>query len=70
MLFTDWQLDALLRRRAIENVKSSEETLRSIVSLVNQIENMPVGTDVQNDVQEALVALDQVPLVDVPLLEY
>ncbi|KAH9947537.1 phosphatidylinositol-glycan biosynthesis class S protein [Amylocystis lapponica] len=57
--FTDWQLDALLRRRAVENVMGSRETLRSIVRLVDQIENMPVGKDVQGDVQDALAALDQ-----------
>lgn len=57
--FSDWQLDALLRKRAIENVEGSKETLKSIVSLVEQIENMPVGQDVRGDVQEALTALDE-----------
>ena len=58
--FTDWELDALLRRRALENVKSSSETLEAIVRLVDQIENMPVGQDVVGDVQDALDALNQV----------
>lgn len=58
--FTDWQLDALLRRRAAENVVSTQETLQSIVRLVAQIENMLVGLDVKNDVQNALSALDKV----------
>ncbi|KAH9899174.1 phosphatidylinositol-glycan biosynthesis class S protein-domain-containing protein [Cubamyces lactineus] len=57
--FTDWELDALLRRRALENVKSSSETLEAIVRLVDQIENMPVGQDVVGDVQDALDALNQ-----------
>ncbi|PCH35059.1 hypothetical protein WOLCODRAFT_139716 [Wolfiporia cocos MD-104 SS10] len=57
---TDWQLDALLRRRAIENVGGAQETLQSIVRLVAQIENMPVGQDVKGDVQDALTALDEV----------
>ncbi|KAA1472038.1 hypothetical protein DENSPDRAFT_896001 [Dentipellis sp. KUC8613] len=56
---TDWQLDTLYRRRAIENVVSSKETLQSIVKLVDQIPNMPVGQDVKGDVQEALTALEK-----------
>lgn len=59
-IFTDWQLDALLRRRAAENVEGGKETLRSIVNLVAQINNMPVGQDVRGDVQDALTALDEV----------
>ncbi|KAI0370586.1 hypothetical protein BV20DRAFT_943936 [Pilatotrama ljubarskyi] len=58
--FTDWELDALLRRRALENVQSSRETLEAIVRLVNQIKNMPVGEDVVGDVQAALDALNEV----------
>ncbi|KAI0915936.1 hypothetical protein AcW1_009330 [Taiwanofungus camphoratus] len=58
-IFTDWQLDALLRRRAAENVEGGKETLRSIVNLVAQINNMPVGQDVRGDVQDALTALDE-----------
>ena len=58
--FTDWELDALLRRRAAENVRDSSETLSSIVRLVDQIENMPVGQDVRGDVQDALSALNEV----------
>jgi phosphatidylinositol glycan class S len=57
---TDWQLDALLRRRILENVDKSRKTLGSIVQLVDQIENMPVGVDVRGDVQDALIALDEV----------
>lgn len=59
-IITEWELDALMRRRALENVKSTKETLRSIVRLVDQIENMPVGHDVLGDVQDALTALDEV----------
>ncbi|KAI9065234.1 hypothetical protein FKP32DRAFT_1647900 [Trametes sanguinea] len=57
--FTDWELDALLRRRALENVQSSTETLEAIVRLVDQIENMPVGEDVVGDIQDALDALNE-----------
>ncbi|KAI0792312.1 phosphatidylinositol-glycan biosynthesis class S protein-domain-containing protein [Abortiporus biennis] len=57
-LFTDWQLDALVRQRALENVKESQQTLESITALVRQIENMPVGEDVKGDVQGALNELE------------
>ncbi|KAG6873091.1 hypothetical protein C0995_003137 [Termitomyces sp. Mi166 len=56
---TQWQLDALLRYRTLSNSQGSQDTLRSIVSLVNQIENMPVGQDVRDDVQGALSALEE-----------
>ncbi|EKM76786.1 hypothetical protein AGABI1DRAFT_108623 [Agaricus bisporus var. burnettii JB137-S8] len=56
---SDWQIDALMRRRTAENVKNTQETLTSIVKLVNQIDNMPVKEDVRDDVQGALEALEQ-----------
>ncbi|KAJ7064913.1 phosphatidylinositol-glycan biosynthesis class S protein-domain-containing protein [Mycena amicta] len=59
-VLTGWQLDALLRRRAIQNAAEASETLQSIVKLVDQIENMPVGQDVRGDVQDSLTALDQI----------
>ncbi|KAF7344519.1 GPI transamidase component PIG-S [Mycena sanguinolenta] len=58
-VLTGWQLDALLRRRTLENVQNAQDTLKSIVKLVDQIENMPVGLDVKGDVQNSLTALDQ-----------
>jgi GPI-anchor transamidase subunit S len=57
---TDFQLDTLYRQRAFENAGSSKETLQSIVKLVDQIPNMPVGQDVRDDVLEALSALEVV----------
>lgn len=57
---SDWQLDALLRQRALENTRDSTEALSSIVKLVDQIANMPVGQDVRGDVQGALDAIAQV----------
>jgi len=57
---TDWQLDALLRRRTLENASGSQDTLLSIIKLVNQINNMPVGEDVRDDVECALSALTKV----------
>ncbi|KAJ6595693.1 phosphatidylinositol-glycan biosynthesis class S protein-domain-containing protein [Mycena vulgaris] len=58
-VLTGWQLDALLRRRALENAENARDTLESIVKLVDQIENMPVGQDVKGDVQHSLTALEQ-----------
>jgi phosphatidylinositol glycan class S len=59
-VLSDWQLDALMRRRSLENAHSSQETLQSIVKLVNQIENMPVGQNVLGDINDALAALEVV----------
>jgi len=59
-ILSDWQLDALLRRRALENASGSQDTLRSIVKLVAEIENMPVGSEVRDDVENALEALTKV----------
>ncbi|KAF8221084.1 hypothetical protein L208DRAFT_1426731 [Tricholoma matsutake] len=58
-VLSDWQLDALIRRRTLENAYGSQETLRSIVKLVGQIENMPVGQDVLGDIHDALSALEK-----------
>ncbi|KAH9061068.1 phosphatidylinositol-glycan biosynthesis class S protein-domain-containing protein [Lactarius vividus] len=55
---TDFQLDTLYRQRALENAGSSKETLQSIIKLVHQIPNMPVGQDVRDDVRGALSALE------------
>ena len=60
---SDWQLDALIRRRALENAQGSQDTLRSIVKLVDQIENMPVGEDVRDDIEDALISLANVCLL-------
>jgi hypothetical protein len=60
IVVSDWQLDSLLRRRALENAAGSLETLKSIVKLVDQLSDMPVGPDVRDDVQESLAALDNV----------
>jgi phosphatidylinositol glycan class S len=65
---TDFQLDTLYRQRAFENTGSSKETLQSIVKLVNQIPNMPVGQDVRDDVLEALSALEVVCSIAFDLL--
>ncbi|KXN90300.1 hypothetical protein AN958_04333 [Leucoagaricus sp. SymC.cos] len=54
-----WQIDTLMRRRALENAKGAQDTLTSIIKLVDQIENMPVKDDVKDDVQGALDALER-----------
>jgi phosphatidylinositol glycan class S len=56
-VISDWQLDALMRRRALEALRGTQETLSSIVKLVHQIENMPVGDGVRDDIQDSLLAL-------------
>ncbi|KAG1720043.1 phosphatidylinositol-glycan biosynthesis class S protein-domain-containing protein [Suillus lakei] len=58
-ILSDWQLDALLRRRAWQNVQGSQDTLHSIVKLVDQINNMPVGQVVRDDVLDALASLHE-----------
>lgn len=57
---SDWQLDALLRHRALQNVQGSQDTLHSIIKLVDQINNMPVGQVVRDDVLDALASLHEV----------
>ncbi|KAF8814792.1 hypothetical protein BYT27DRAFT_7081680 [Phlegmacium glaucopus] len=54
---SDWQLDALLRRRTFENAQGSQDTLLSIVKLIDRIDSMPIGEDVRDDVQNALYSL-------------
>ncbi|KIY74019.1 hypothetical protein CYLTODRAFT_416297 [Cylindrobasidium torrendii FP15055 ss-10] len=56
---SDWQIDALLRRRAIETNQGARDILKSTVTLVNELENMPVGKVVQDEVQAALSALER-----------
>ncbi|TFK26595.1 hypothetical protein FA15DRAFT_667298 [Coprinopsis marcescibilis] len=57
---SDWQLDALLRRRTLEAVAGTKETLGSFIKLVDQIDNMPIGPSVRDDVQVALSSLNKV----------
>lgn len=59
-ILSTWQVDALMRHRAIENTKGAQETLTSILKLVDQIENMPIKNDVKDDVEQALDALERV----------
>ncbi|EIW78395.1 hypothetical protein CONPUDRAFT_167417 [Coniophora puteana RWD-64-598 SS2] len=56
---SSWQLDALLRRRALENIHGSQDTLHSIIKLVEEIENMPVGDVVRDEVQGSLDLLEE-----------
>ena len=67
---TAWQADALLRRRARESAQEARDTLSSISRLVDQIENMPVGARVRDDVQGALQALEMVRPAPFPVLPW
>ncbi|KAF5385573.1 hypothetical protein D9757_006732 [Collybiopsis confluens] len=58
--FTHWQIDTLLRLRTHENIRRSQDTLRSTVKVVDEIEGMPVGEEVQNQVRGSLGALKHV----------
>lgn len=58
-ILSDWQVDAVLRYRALENIVETQQTLHSIVKLVDQIKNMPVDETVRGDVQNALTALEK-----------
>lgn len=57
---SDWQLDAVLRHRTSKNILNSQQTLDSIVKLVDQIESMPVDQKVRGDIHNALSALEEV----------
>ena len=59
-VLSPWQIDALIRTRALENIKGSQEALDSIVKLVHQIRGMPVKADVQKDVMDSLDYLEKV----------
>ncbi|GAA99413.1 uncharacterized protein L969DRAFT_86660 [Mixia osmundae IAM 14324] len=56
----DWQVDAMLLTRTLANTRNGINTLKAIVNLTNTIENMPIGSDVQTDVTEALHAVEMV----------
>lgn len=58
----EWALDALFRRRALENSRAAKETLRNTVELVQNIEVMPVDHIVRGEVEGALNALEEVRL--------
>ncbi|OAX39231.1 hypothetical protein K503DRAFT_792056 [Rhizopogon vinicolor AM-OR11-026] len=50
-------LDALLHRRALQNVQDTQDTLYSIVKLLDHIDNVPVGQVVRDDVLDGLASL-------------
>ncbi|KAJ2925382.1 hypothetical protein H1R20_g11689, partial [Candolleomyces eurysporus] len=65
-LISAWQLDALVRRRILETAKGTQDTLRSFIQLANQIDNMPIGESVRNDIEGSLNALEKVTLFTIP----
>ncbi|CAG7849814.1 SubName: Full=Uncharacterized protein {ECO:0000313/EMBL:CCA75868.1} [Serendipita indica DSM 11827] len=50
-------VDALLRKRSRENAEGSIQTLTSIAKPIDQLDNMPVGRDVRDDVLQSLEEL-------------
>ncbi|KAJ3744970.1 phosphatidylinositol-glycan biosynthesis class S protein-domain-containing protein [Lentinula detonsa] len=56
---SSWQIDTLLRQRIHENVIQSHNTLQSTVTLVSQIDGMPVDEQVQSQVQGSLSTLHE-----------
>jgi phosphatidylinositol glycan class S len=59
-IVTSWQFDALIRRRTLENTHNSQETLRSIVQLVDKIQSMPIAENVRGNISDTLFALNMV----------
>lgn len=57
---SQWQVDALVRHRVLENMHGSIDTVNSIVKLVDRIKGMPVGGTVKSDIEQALDALEEV----------
>ncbi|KAG9054408.1 GPI transamidase component [Serendipita sp. 407] len=56
---SSWQIDALLRRRIRENTEGSIQALTSIVKLVDELKNMPVGMDVKGEVLQGIEELEK-----------
>ncbi|KAK4046772.1 GPI transamidase component [Microbotryomycetes sp. JL221] len=68
VLLDDWQVDAMIRSRLAESVKSCVGTLAAIAQLVSDISNLRVGKQVQTRVQQAIAELEQTSsYLDTPL---
>ncbi|KAN0063295.1 hypothetical protein ACQY0O_004459 [Thecaphora frezii] len=52
------RIDALVSKRILENAREAVETLGGIVRLVDKIENLGVGYEIQQDVKRAIGVLD------------
>ncbi|CCA75868.1 hypothetical protein PIIN_09864 [Serendipita indica DSM 11827] len=60
-------VDALLRKRSRENAEGSIQTLTSIAKPIDQLDNMPVGRDVRDDVLQSLEELSLVVMSEMSL---
>lgn len=54
--FTDWEMDAWLRRRGLENVATSASTLKSLADLLDKVQNIVINDDVGLQVETSLRA--------------
>ena len=52
--FTDWELDAWLRRRGLENVATSAATLKSLSDLLDKVQNIVINDEIGREVETAL----------------
>lgn len=59
----DWEIQALMRERTVQNVRDAIQKLSAIARQVNEIQNMRIPKAVQEDVRGALAALASVSLV-------
>ena len=50
----DWELDALLRIRAVEQLTSAKLTLQSLAQLLEEISNIVITDTVGNRIKDAL----------------
>ena len=54
--FTDWEVDAWLRRRGLENIATSAATLKSLSDLLDKVQNIVINDDIGREVETSLRA--------------
>lgn len=59
----DWEIQALMRERTVQNVRDAIQKLGAIARQVNEIQNMRIPKAVQEVVRGALAALTSVSLL-------
>lgn len=55
----DWELDRLLRKRALENLARTSSSLRSLSMLVEELTNMVVLDHIRHTVEDSLSAVEE-----------
>ena len=55
----DWELDALFRIRAVEQLTSAKLTLQSLAQLLEEINNIVITDNVGNRIKNALNLVEQ-----------